>query len=209
MLADGADISVMERAMSIALEGGLSQAMSRNGMQPVAVESGGFPTVALRKSIGYAPILPVVAFRYNTIVRSQWLRDQSRAWASRMLSDSVFVVCESIIRAASRDGATGVVGIDRSSLRTMFEPTKERDGFQIRFFASLAYDRIDRGDGVVVETTQTDIDLGSFDLGRLPSELDQIMASVRSSANDAASDPGMDSVLEAMMDDDSFEGLMG
>jgi hypothetical protein len=52
MLADGSDLSAMERAMSAALESGLSQAMARNGMQPVGVESGGFPTVALRKSAG-------------------------------------------------------------------------------------------------------------------------------------------------------------
>jgi hypothetical protein len=153
--------------------------------------------------------LPVVAFRYDTIVMLQWLRDQSREWAVQRLADSVSVVAEEIARAALEDGASGVVGIDRSSLRTVFEPTAERDGFRIRFFASLVYGRLDRSESEVVDTGPAEIDVGSFDLGKLPDEIDGMMAKVRSLATDVESDPGMDSVIDGMLEEDAFEGLNG
>lgn len=208
MLADGADITEIERTMSEALVRGLSWAMSAHGMDKVDVESGGFPTVPLRMSRGYSPILPVVAYKAETNINVVWLKNQSREWGARRLAECVGRIAEAIVIAARRDGASGVVGLDRSSLRTMFEPNSERNGYKIRFFSSLVYERNYVEEGGVVETTQTEVNVGTFDLGKLPEEIDEIMVKVRSSANEIANDPGIDAILEAMMNNDSFSDVM-
>ena len=167
MLADGSDISAIERAMTESLMRGL---------------------VASRK------------------IGVEWLEQQSREWAISCLSDTVASVAYAISRAAGGDGASGRIGVDRSSLAVSIEREKGGGFFLLRFSARLAYDR-SGGEPMVVDTTVPEIDVGFAEVGELPDEVTSATKAAMVAIDLSASDSDLEEMLDALATDDPDEFL--